>query len=164
LAAAVKFKKVISPPAERRCPMQEKDSVRQSLQEMIHRVAGGSGSDEEVRVLPDILGIYFERFGGKKSRLEQFRAEQEREGAEARAAVPIISALPFPTEGFVTGAQAAVFLGYGDLKNPEGKIRRLANEGVIPAPVRRGNRAFRYDAAAIRAHKARLDADREKAS
>ena len=140
--------------------MPEKDNVKHSLQEMIQRIASGSCTDEEVRVFPDILGIYFERYSGsKKSRVEQFLEEGGQEAAQS--VISNISNAYFPIDGLATGEQVAAFLGYGDLKNPASKIRRLANEGVIPQPVRSGSRAFQYDAAAIRAYKDRLSTERK---
>jgi hypothetical protein len=63
----------------------------------------------------------------------------------------------FPTEGLVSGKQAAKFLGYGDMKNPAGVVRRLAGEGKIPAPVRGRNNTFLWYARDIREYAEKIE-------
>jgi hypothetical protein len=137
--------------------MPSKDDVKEPLTEFIKRISTGQGSDTEVRTLPKILKIYFERYGyTKTSRLEQTMQMQEESRASAGHQVLQMS---FPLEGLVTGEQAAAFLGYGDLKNPSSKVRRLALEGEISGPVRDGRNGYRYRAEDIRDYAARLAAE-----
>jgi predicted DNA-binding transcriptional regulator AlpA len=138
--------------------MPAKDEVKAALTGFITRVSSGKAdSDRELEIFPEVVRAYLDHYGRGVDRSGGI--SQTTEDAERDAEEQAIS-IPFPYDGFVTAASAAAFLGLSDLKNPESKIRRLANEGEIPPPIRKGNRAFRYSAEGIRAYKKRLETDR----
>jgi hypothetical protein len=125
--------------------MPVRDIVKEALGEFIVRAcAKESLTDDQIKAVE----IYLDHFGSPQPR--QNRIEQT-----ARESEPLIVpyADSFPNEGWVTAAQIAKVLGFGDLKHPEGKIRRLANEGIIPQPVHVGDKTPRWRAEDIRKNK-----------
>jgi predicted DNA-binding transcriptional regulator AlpA len=128
--------------------MPARDEVRDALKGFVIRACEKESlTDDQLRAVE----MYLNHFGSpqpRRSRVEQYLEQQEQ---EVPSSIP--TAEPFPYEGLVTGEEAARFLGYGDFKHPGGKVLRLANEGALPPPVRKGNRAFRWEAKDIRQYK-----------
>ena len=116
-------------------------TVQDSLETFISRVSNGKGTDGEVAILPQVLDFYGEHFGSAKN------AETEEDN--------------FPHgDTLVTAEMAATFLGLNAThKFPNKAVLRLANEGVIHAPVRVGDKSPRWQAQWIREYKERLLAE-----
>lgn len=128
------------------------DKVRVSLAEYIQKTLN-EDSLNEYKV--ELIRIYMEHCGipaKHKRRVDQAASDDDDTGENKDEDKPE----PFPSEGLVSGERAARFLGYGDLKNPAGIVRRLANEGKIPKAIRGRNNAFLWYARDIRDYAEKL--------
>jgi predicted DNA-binding transcriptional regulator AlpA len=139
--------------------MSARDIVKEALGDFIVRACGKESlTQDQLRAIE----IFLEHFSfpqPRQSRVKEFLESQEQ---ETSSPIPIEDT--FPHDRLVTGEEAARFLGYGDFKHPAGKVRRLAEEGKIPPPVKQGNRALRWDAADIRRYKESISGNGGKAA
>ena len=121
------------------------DGISVALEHFIGRVAEGRGSDEEVRIFPQVLQLFFDY------------AMSPRVKADPKTALSLVppavveeNETEFPPRGsgrLVDGLTAALFLGFSKEKHkrPEKAVKRLADEGKLPQPTRVGTRTYRWN-------------------
>jgi hypothetical protein len=122
--------------------MPTPDKIRTSIAEYIQKALDEDNLNEHK---VEVIRLFLEHYGApaeRKRRIDRTEEEDEKDPADRPE--------PFPTEGLVTGARAADFLGFGDYKNPAGMVRRLASDGEIPPPVRGRGNAFLWYAQDMR--------------